>query len=202
MGEPKRSYDRRLSANARRAMDAVRSIMQRATVVDPDRVQAPKQKRDCPNARVYLTAANPQTSDVECVPTRDRSDRAHAVFAETGRAGEVLLVPGDRVDAGARPRRYPVNQMTSRGVAHDSAFDEHAEREMRLQRLGLVRVQRSLAAAQHEAERKAMNLRAIVDRNRDTFQVPSVAQEARAYLRSGAITREQYEAMVMGRRSI
>lgn len=198
MGEPRRPDGRKLSASARRAMDGVRSIMQRAAAVDPDRVQAPKQKRACPNARVYLTEANPQTSDVECVPTRDRSDRAHAVFAETGRAGEVLLVPGDRVDAGARPRRYPVNQMTSRGVAHDSAFDEHAARELRLQRMGLVRAQRSLATAQYEAERKAMDLRSIVDKNRDAFQLPSVAQEARAYLRAGAITRDQYERMVRG----
>ena len=65
------------------------------------------------NARVYITGVDP----ARAVPTRDPSDRAHAMFGAEG-----YLVPAGPVGA-ARPRRYDPSQMTSRGVAIDSAYD-------------------------------------------------------------------------------
>lgn len=61
-----------------------------------------------------------------CVPTRCLYDRAHAVrdhaglvpaAMQMGRGRVIDLVPS------ARPRMYPEHQMTSRGVAYDSAYD-------------------------------------------------------------------------------
>ena len=61
-------------------------------------------------------------------PTRDPYDSAHGT--RVGHGVLAVLVPnatfvGNRVvrTAGAVPRRYPAEQMTSRGVAFDSAFD-------------------------------------------------------------------------------
>jgi hypothetical protein len=71
------------------------------------------------NTRVVLVAHLPADHD----HTRDVADRAH-----DDRDSDGLLLPG-AVAAGARARVYPRHQMTSRGVAHDSAFDELYERQ-------------------------------------------------------------------------
>lgn len=65
------------------------------------------------NARVYITGV----AAAAAVPTRDTADRAHATFDSAG-----YLVPATGVEH-ARPRRYHISQMTSRGVAVDSSFD-------------------------------------------------------------------------------
>lgn len=94
------------------------------------------------NETVYLTFA---TLD-ECVATKDPFDRAHRQFGPDG-----LLLPAVRKIgasgrygsplAGSRPRRYPLHQMTSRGVAFDSAFDRTYEIQAELD--GIAGVGRS-----------------------------------------------------------
>lgn len=71
------------------------------------------------NLRRVLTAHLP----ADHAPTRDAADAAH-----DDRDRDGLLVPA-AVAHGARPRLYPEHQMTSRGVAYDSAFDELYERQ-------------------------------------------------------------------------
>lgn len=92
------------------------------------------------NADVYLCAwppaSHPQAAELT-VATRDPADRAHSVHDQRVIGG--LLVPAGKLcgnSAMARPRRYPPCQMTSRGVSHDSACDELAERVKRLESWG------------------------------------------------------------------
>lgn len=59
--------------------------------------------------------------------TKDMSDRAHTIRDDDG-----LLMPAAHVEGQARPRRYPESQMTGRGVAFDSMFDELYERQRKL----------------------------------------------------------------------
>lgn len=84
-------------------------------------VSAPGGGRGCANLRVHLTCGGYET----CVPTRDPSDRAHAVRGPDG-----LL--SAREVPNARPRMYPPSQMTNAGVSWDSAFDatERVRREL------------------------------------------------------------------------
>ena len=67
------------------------------------------------------------------VATRDASDKAHNVHEP----GTSLLINGEAVNTQGKARRYPRSQMTSRGVAFDSSFDELHLRSSRLARAGV-----------------------------------------------------------------
>jgi len=87
-----------------------------------DSIESTRQAR---NTDVYLTwPFGP--SDYETRPTRDRADRAH-----NQKDGKGVLLPAAQA-SGAKPRRYPPHQMTSRGVSFDSAADALAEAQERL----------------------------------------------------------------------
>ena len=81
------------------------------------------------NASVHLTCE--AEGSVELFATIDPFDRAHGMMT-LGMKGERQLVPAcvrrkrggnGRPLEGSRPRCYPASSMTSRGVAHDSAYD-------------------------------------------------------------------------------
>ncbi len=76
---------------------------------------------------------------VRLCETRDRNDRAHAVRDPDGMLLNGAAVPN------ARPRRYAPSQMTSRGVAFDSGFDETHARQVRLD--GVAGIGRRAGAA-------------------------------------------------------
>jgi len=79
------------------------------------------------NARVVLTGA----ARSSCIPTRDKADRAHAVVDHLG-----MLRPGGSVP-NASPRMYPPSQMTSAGVAFDSAYDDTDKRQAQFTRASI-----------------------------------------------------------------
>lgn len=91
--------------------------------------QARKRTRvhELDNNRLILTGAKKSS----CIPTRDRSDRAHCVFDHLG-----MLVPGAAVNNAAQ-RLYPPSQMTGSGVAFDSAFDETDKRQAPFRNAGI-----------------------------------------------------------------
>jgi hypothetical protein len=100
------------------------------------------------NARRVLVCV-PLDDQSQLVETRDLFDRAHTVTALMGRH-EVGVAPAARqvgrgararvIDnvQGARPRLYPRHQMTSQGVAFDSAFDGTHEIQEWMRREGLT----------------------------------------------------------------
>lgn len=80
------------------------------------------------------------------LPTRDPYDSAHGKIESTP-AGP-MLVPNATLDsgktiraAGAVPRRYPSEQLNSRGVSLDSVFDETYEAQHRLDGIPGVGIQ-------------------------------------------------------------
>lgn len=106
------------------------------------------------------------------VGTRDTADRAHQVRGVDG-----LLVSSEDLGLGqTRARRYPRHQMTSRGVAFDSAFDELHVRQRALDGIAGVGGRsamfasasasgvgsEALRAAAAEARRRGTSLPAIV----------------------------------------
>ena len=152
----------------------------------------------CPNARVVLVCEE----SAGLVPTRDVSDRAHAVF-EVGAKGVPMLVPAGRSrrdggsPGGARPRCYPRSQMTSRGVAFDSAYDELHERQGRLE--GIMAGARAGASSidtLHGARVQAGS--AVIERNKRSYAVASVASVARGYARRGLISSSEAARLAGG----
>lgn len=110
------------------------------------------------------------------------------------------MLPAHRVE-NSRARRYPVSQLTSRGVAFDSAYDEHHERVQRLVRLGLPQKQRTIAEATYEAARGVrigVELKDIVNRNHEAYEVSGLRTEMRGYLRRGQISKAEYDRVVKG----
>jgi hypothetical protein len=85
------------------------------------------------NALVVLVC-NPTRATVT---TRDASDRAHTARDDSGASG--FLMTGEKAkDRGiGKPRKYPPSQMTSRGVAFDSAYDQLHARQRMLGEIGV-----------------------------------------------------------------
>jgi len=100
------------------------------------------------NARRVLVCCAPEMHS-QLHETTDPFDRAHAITALMGRH-EVGVAPAARRVGrgrssrivenvqGARPRLYPQSQMTSRGVAFDSAYDGTHDIQEWLRREGLA----------------------------------------------------------------
>jgi len=102
--------------------------------------------------------------------TVDKADRAHQV--RDGGSG-LLRCASELEKTMSRPRRYPAHQMTSRGVAFDSAFDELHRRQLSLagvSGVGSSGVQRetqsemALRMAGYEAARRGCEVRDLVRR--------------------------------------
>lgn len=137
------------------------------------------------NMRVVLTAWPAEGVELAAVvsrftvATRDPSDRAHNVHEP----GTTLLMNGAAVaggGGGGRPRRYPRHQITSQGVAFDSAYDGLHSRQSRLASEGAADLgthtgravggdwQARQQGAGYLAAR-GLSVRAVVDRNRSAW---------------------------------
>lgn len=93
------------------------------------------------NRRLVLTCVTPDMVSAGVLkPTADPADRAHGKMGtNTDRGGLSFygFLPAARRGVAvaieeAAPREYHPTQMTSRGVGHDSAFDELHEAQLRL----------------------------------------------------------------------
>jgi hypothetical protein len=123
------------------------------------------------NKRVCLTCQ--ADGSLATFETADPSDRAHGV---RDGAGNLVPATNRRMVRSSRARRYPASGMTSRGVSHDSAFDELWEREGRLREMGLGRPGQTAAqCVEYTWERAcdSIRLRDILEPNRRAYELPS-----------------------------
>ena len=154
----------------------------------------------CANLRVEMTVCG------AVVATRDLSDRAHDQ-TEVDTHGARMLVPAAKLGGTARPRRYPAHQMTSRGVAFDSAYDELHERQLRLDGVVGVGKRRGGRGGETTAEASRAEIdrmkagRELLDRSRRVYTVGTVEQLADRYLREGRITLAEWSRLVEGQQA-
>lgn len=110
------------------------------------------------NKRTVLVSVPPDAPGL--VETLDPADRAHGVRVWHPKLGWMLVAAVDedgRPAPGleATPRRYPASQMTSRGVAIDSAFDLFYERLRALE--GITLDAGNMSDARWKAQRGAFD---------------------------------------------
>ena len=126
-----------------------------------------------PGVKIKGKALDRKGAEARTVATRDPADRAHDI-----RDQDNFLVSATGLDdRHARARRYPRSQMTSRGVAFDSAFDAWHERRLRLGGVSGLGVRERAGGssgltgmdmverAGYEAARRGTTLRAVMERN-------------------------------------